>query len=217
MITRVVCINHVMLCLGYQAPRSQFRVYAEPQALLGDGGRLGVGLQNRDMSRTPTARVHPLLARPGRAASRVVDKAPAEGRSSPRSKPRKIGSLGLPVSPARTRHSRAAPVSSKLTVTEDQDSTSSASSSPEKKTHKREGSLVLADDLPREVFGVEVGFDGDAEDSGDTEVALDVVSLDAVSLEAITLDSSSPEAASVTEPDLSNAIKSGKIAFIYRN
>jgi len=174
-----------------------------------------VGLNNRDMSRTPTARVHPLLSRPGRAASRVVDKAPAESRSSPRLKPRKIGSLGLPVSPARSRSARVSPVSLKLEVSDDQGSTSSGStssvtSSPEKKkTHKRGSSLVLADDLPREEFGVEVGFDGDTEDSADTEVALDVVSLDAVSLEAITLDSS-PDGDPVTEANMSlNSIKSG--------
>ena len=169
---------------------------------MGDGGRLGVGLHTRDTARTPTARVHPLLTRPGRAASRVLDKS-SDSRSSPRIKPRKIGSLGLPVSPARTRSSKASVVTSEeLTL-------SSASSSPEKRTHKREGSLVLSDDLPREEFGVEVGFDGDTEDSGDTEVALDVVSLDAVSLEAITLDSTSQEGVSSEANLSSNTIKSG--------
>ena len=194
--------------LGYQAPRSQFRVFAEPQTLPADGGRHGVGLNQRDMSRAPTARVHPLMSRPGRAASRVLGKGdktgtlglPVSPARSPKSSPaksKKIGTLGLPVSPAATINDRLA-ADTKKSVSEDAES--SSSNNPGKKfTHRRESSLVLsADELPAEAFGVEVGFDGDAEDSEEPELALDVASLDAVSLEAIAIDSLSQDGVSIS-------------------
>nr|CAB3231606.1 protein CLEC16A-like [Phallusia mammillata] len=86
-----------LLNSGYQAPRSQFRAFAEPQVLRTDAQRPGVALNQRDLSRTPTARVHPLLKRPGHAASRV----------SPVKSGGRIGNLGLPLlsSPSRASSS----------------------------------------------------------------------------------------------------------------
>ena len=163
-----------MQFLGFQAPRSQFRVFAEPHVVDGVSGRRKVN--HRDTSRTPTARVFPLMTRPGHAASRVTGKGA------------RIGSLGLPVSPQRSRNNQPRLSSSSSVLTSGKADPRNASP-PEKKSHKRGGSLVISsEELPQEECGVEVGFDGDAEDSEDTEVALDAVSLDAVSLEAVTLD-----------------------------
>lgn len=153
----------------------------EPQVIEAGSGRYKGGGSLRDPSRTPTARVFPLMSRPGHAASRVVDKG------------KRIGSLGLPVSPHRSRKNQTA------TCGQSANEESQIAFTPQKKSHKREGSVVISsEELPLEECGVEVGFDGDTEDSEDTEVAMDAVSLDAVSLGAHSLDQAPIESITIT-------------------
>nr|XP_002127555.2 protein CLEC16A-like isoform X1 [Ciona intestinalis] len=169
---------------GYQKPRNQFRAFADPQVLRGDSQRPGIGVLQRDLSRTPTARVHPLFKRPGHAASRVTDTNPTL----------RVGSLGLPIS-IRTSGS-SSEVEDEVSLTSGNEignrGTGSPASASPKRGHRRVGSLVISfSDLPQEQCGVHVGFEGDGEESEDTEIAQDVVSLDAVSLDAISMDSAS--------------------------
>ncbi|CAK8685130.1 unnamed protein product [Clavelina lepadiformis] len=173
---------------GYHGTRSNFYSFGERQGFRSDGQHHN--FNQRDPTRTPTARVHPLLKKPGHVTNRIAEL--QQGN--------RIGSLGLPVSSSTSSPARS------LSNTRSSDSSSSnveghtssdtlspghdlVSSKERGKTHKREGSVTISSsELPVEECGVEIGFEGEAENSEDTEVALDAVSLDAISLDAISQD-----------------------------